>query len=337
MSFLNRCSTIIRRSSKDLFFINLDKGISYNYYDSTNDYIFSNTLLEDNEMNFSNCYFTLNKLDEIYGVYVNSSLNILTATNNSNTFIEKEVLNYDFNKFGISFPYINIVGDNIHIFYYVYNLNSNNTCALFHHVKQNNVWTENKIDFLNYFVLDNYKVVWIQNSPIVFYFKLVDGFEELFLCKFNISTLTWSNPIQVTNSKKNKLYLNILKDNMNFYHLVFCENTNGSYSIRYLNGYLNDSSFQINTDKYIVEPSANMYPSLMKKDSKLYLMWVDFGRLYTSFSDDLGKTWSDPKIDEFSLEENFIRANFYSNYKEDLSYNVNSVFTSENDIGIIGF
>ena len=51
-------------------------------------------------------------------------------------------------------------------------------------------------------------------------------------------------------------------------------------------------------------------------------MWVNFGKLYTSFSEDLGKTWSDPKIDEFSLEENFIRANFYSNYKEDLSYTV---------------
>lgn len=337
MSFLNKCSTIIRRSSKDLFFINLDKEISYNYYDHNNNYVFAKTLLDDPNINFSNCYFTLNNLDEIYGVYVKDSLKILTASSNSNTFIEKEVLSYDFNRFGIDFPYINIVGDNIHIFYYVYNLNSNNTCALFHHVKQDGVWTENKIDFINHIVLDNYKVIWIQNNPIVFYFNLVDGFEEVFLCKFNISTLTWSNPIQITNSKKNKVYLNILKDSMNFYHLTFCENINGSYSIRYLNGYLNDNSFQVNIDNYIEDPSTHMYPSLMKKDSKLYLMWVNFGRLYTSISEDLGKTWSSPNIDEFSLEEDFIRANFFSNYKEDSGYNVNAVFTTIDDIGIIGF
>ncbi len=42
MSFINKCSTIIRRSSKDMFYIHLDKGISYNYYDKNNELVFSN-------------------------------------------------------------------------------------------------------------------------------------------------------------------------------------------------------------------------------------------------------------------------------------------------------
>ena len=47
MSFINKCSTIIRRSSKDMLYIHLDKGISYNYYDKNNELVFSKKLIKD--------------------------------------------------------------------------------------------------------------------------------------------------------------------------------------------------------------------------------------------------------------------------------------------------
>ena len=337
MSFINKHSTIIRRSSKDLFFINYDKEISYKYYNKDNNFVFEKKLIANNSIDFSNCYFSLNRFDEIYGVYCDNGLRMLSTTSESSTFYEKEILGYDSSKFGISFPYLNIINDDIHIFYYVYNHNSNNTCALFHHFKHKDVWTENKIDFINHIVLDNYIVIWSQDTPIIFYFNLVNGFEEIFLSKFNLSTLTWSNPIQITNSKKNKIYLNVLKDSMNFYHITFCERIESGYSVKYINGYLNDNLFEVDNSSYITYPSTFMYPCLLKKDSILYLMWVNFGRLYTSSSSDLGKTWSEHKIDPYSVEDDFIRANFFSNYKDDSSYNVNSIFTTMDDVGIIGF
>ncbi|MPN54163.1 hypothetical protein SDC9_201832 [bioreactor metagenome] len=41
-------------------------------------------------------------------------------------------------------------------------------------------------------------------------------------------------------------------------------------------------------------------------------------------------------MDEYSAEDKFIRSAFYSNYKEDLKYNVSNVFSTLNDVGILG-
>ncbi|MGL5329518.1 MAG: hypothetical protein ACRDD7_09625, partial [Peptostreptococcaceae bacterium] len=318
-------------------FINLDDEISYKYYDSSGKYIFSDTLKNASSINFSNTYFTLNNLDEIYGIYCDNSLKMMFLPSNSSSFIESEILSYDYTKFEISFPFLNIINDNIHIFYYVYSIDSINTCALFHHVKHNNIWTENKIDFIEHIVLDNYNIVWNQDIPIIFYFNLVNGFEELFFSKFNTNTLSWSNPIQITNSKRNKVYLNIIKDSMNFYHITFCEEINNGYAVKYLNGYLNDDMFKIDTFNYINSPSLCMYPSLLKKNSELFITWIEFGRLYTNKSIDLGKTWSKHNIEMLDDKEAFIRSKFFSNYDKDKQFNVNSVFTTIDDIGLLGF
>ena len=139
MSFINKCSTIIRRSSKDMLYIHLDKGISYNYYDKNNELVFSKKLIKDDSIDFTNCFFTLSNLDNIYGIYNDGSLKMLTALSNSSTFTQTEILKYNSKKFGICFPYINVINNDIHILYYVYNNNSANTCSLFHHIKHNNL------------------------------------------------------------------------------------------------------------------------------------------------------------------------------------------------------
>ena len=59
--------------------------------------------------------------------------------------------------------------------------------------------------------------------------------------------------------------------------------------------------------------------------------------LDVSISNDLGKTWSEHEIDETSIDEDFCRARFLSNYSGDLSYNLTSIFTVNDDITIIGF
>lgn len=337
MSFINECFTIIRSSNKDVFNIKLDNtSIVFDYY-KDNNFINSNTLNIKSKVNFSNCSFNLDSNDNVYGVYRDKALKLVEVNKHNNKISSKDILTYNHKKFNILFPYINIVDSNIHLLYYVYNNNSTNTCALFHHYNHNGVWIENKIDFINHICLDNFVVLWSQNCPIVFYLKLFDGYEEVFFSRFNNSTFTWSNPVQITNSKKSKLYLSVLKDSMNFYHITFCENENNGYYIRYMNGYLNENKFDINTYSSIADNSAYMYPSLLKNNNSLYLMWVNHNRLFSSISNDLGKTWSDNNIDEFSIKEDFTRAKFISNYKDDLIYNSTGVFTTYKDIGLLGF
>lgn len=337
MSFINKCSTIIRLSNKEILNIYNDNNLTFEYFDRNKNLLYSNTISNSSNLDFTNSYFNLSINDSIYGIYKNNSLNLIEVKNKGSEIIKKEILTYNYKKFDVVFPYIKILNNNIHILYYVYNNNSSNTCALFHHYNKNKIWIENKIDFINHIVLDNFKVLWINNNPIVFYFKLVNGYEEIFSSRFNNSTLSWSNPIQITNSCRNKLYLSVLKDSMNFYHLTFCEKVDNGYSVKYINGYLNEYNLDINISSYISTPSICRFPNLIKHKSNLYLIWVDHERLYSCNSSDLGKTWSNTVIDNFSLDEYFTRANFISNYKDDLNYNVTNVFTISNKIDIIGF
>ena len=336
MSFINKHSTIIRRSDKEIFKFYIDNNIKLNHYDKYNNLISSNILNNLNGMDFTNCSFCLNN-DDIYGIYKDNSLKMLHIPKGSSNISKKDIFSFDSNKFDILFPYINVVNNSIHILYYVYNNSSTNTCALFHHYYNNGIWTENKIDFINHIILDNFTVLWIQNAPIVFYLNLVNGCEEVFFSRFNNSTLSWSKPSQITNSNKNKLYLSVLKDNMNFYHLAFCECIDNGYAVKYMNGYLNEDDLDVSNSIYVSGPSTCIYPSIVKENSNIYLMWVNYNKLYTSTSIDVGRTWSEHEIDEASLDEDFCRCKFLSEYSDDLSYNLTSIFTINDDITILGF
>ena len=335
MSFINKYSTIIRFSNKEMLNIYSDNDIKFEYFDKNKNLLCSNSIPNSSYLDFTNSYFNLNSDDSVYGIYKNNSLNLVEIKNNGNEILKKEILNYDYKRFDILFPYVKILDNNIHILYYLYEKNSFNTCTLFHNYNKNNTWIKNKVDCIDHIILDNFKVFWIDNTPIVFYFKLINGYEEIFCSKFNSSTLDWSCPIQITNSSKNKLYLSILKDYKNFYHLTFCENINNGYAVKYINGDLKENKFDVNISSYASSPSTCRFPNLIKYKSDLYLTWVNHEKLYTCKSFDLGKTWSNPTIDNVSLNKNFTRANFLSNYKEDLNYNISDIFTISNKIDII--
>lgn len=337
MSFINNRSAIIRRRNKDMFYVYLTSdGLYYNYYDSNNNLVHKDKLINNLEMNSIRYSFSLDEDDNIYCIISDKSLQILECKNNYSIFSQKESITYNFKKFGLAFPYVKYINDNAHVFYYVFNNSSNNTCALFHHYRHNNYWIENKIDFINHLVLDNFTVLWNESVPTIFYLKLVNGCEEVFASRFNLGTFCWSDPIQITNSSKNKIYLSVIRDSMNFYHLCFCEYVENGYAVKYINGYLNDNRFDVDASSYLSQPSTCMYPSLVKKDNKLFICWVDFNKLFTSYSENTGKTWSEPSIDEYSTGDDFVRSNFYSNYKDDLSYNISYVFSTLNEVGILG-
>ena len=337
MSFINECYAIVRRKNKDMLYIYLrNNGLYYKYYDSNNNLVHKDILINNTDIDFTKYSFSLDEDDNIYCIYCDKSLQILECKNNSNTFIPKESITYNFKKFGLAFPYIKYINDSVHIFYYVFNNESTNTCALFHHYKENNYWIENKIDFINHLVLNNFVVLWNGLAPTIFYLKLINGCEEVFASKFNLGTFCWSDPIQITNSNKNKIYLDVIRDSMNFYHLCFCEYVKNGYVVKYINGYLNNNKFEMDTSSYLSQPSTCMYPSLLKKDNKLFVYWVNFNKLFTSYCENNGKTWCDPSIDEYSIKDDFVRSAFLSNYKDDLGYNINHVFSTSNEVGILG-
>ena len=337
MSFINDQYAIIRRRNKDMFYMYLDNGgINYNYYDSNGDIIHQSKLINNKDIDFTKYSFSLDDKDNIYCLYCDKSLQLLKCNNNSYDFYQTESITYNYKKFGLAFPYVKYIEDNGHIFYYVFNNNATNICAIFHHYRHNNSWIENKIDFINHIVLNNFIVLWNQSVPTIFYFNLVNGCEEIFASRFNLGTFVWSTPVQITNSGHNKIYLNVIRDSMNFYHLTFCENEKSGYMVKYISGYLNENKFDLKNSSYLNNPSACMYPSLIKEDTTLYISWVNLNKLFTSTSNDGGLNWCKPVIDEFSTYSDFTRCSFSSNYEGDLKSCVNNVFSSLDNVEILG-
>jgi len=336
MAFVNVCEGLIRKSNKDMINLKYTKGLVADYISSDGNLINSKKLV-NGDISFIDTCFDIDDQDNVYGVVNNKEGHLLYIYNKDINFNTSTILNYDSEKFNISYPYVKNINGNIHLIYYLSNKTTNTVSALFHHFNRNGEWFENKIDFVNHVVLNNFIVTWNGDTPTVFYLNSVNGAEELFACRFNHATKVWSNPIQITNSQMPKIYLSIIKDSMNFYHIAYSENVNLGYAIKYTNGYLKEDSFETTRSNYITGASTCSFPSLTQVNSNLYLSWIQYNKLCTAISNDLGNTWNDRNIDEHSIEEDFIRFSFRSNCINDKDYNTDTVFGTKDPFGILGF
>lgn len=336
MSFLNKFSTILRKSNKEIIHIFEDSNLKFNFFDEKNEIIATSTLNSRNYMDSSSYYFTILPNDDIYGIYNDNALKIVEIKKDTNKILIKDIMNYNTFKFDILYPYINLIDDDIHIFYYLFNNISNSSCILFHHYNKNNIWRECKIDFINHTVINNFEVLDVENSPVIFYMSVVNGYEELFFSKFNKYALKWSKPCQITNSRKNKMYLSAIYEEGSF-HISFCESENNCYSVKYINGKIDSkNNFNLDIASFISTPSACMFPNIIKEDDDISVMWVDFNKIYKCSSSDFGKSFGTPSIDSYSLDDDFCVSRFFSNYKQDNLYKSSGVFSTFKDISILG-
>lgn len=334
MSFFNECSYLLRNSNKDILFLNSGPKLSYNCFNK-NDYA-SHDILLNSPIEFSNYYFDIDENDKIYGIFNDKALNVVSFDYNSKKFNIINKISYDYKNYSLDFPYIKFVGKDIHVMYYL-TCRSSSTTILFHHYRHNGKWFESKIDIVNLSILDKFTVFFNNDTPIIFYIGSVDGVTQILTSTFNNSICMWSSPIQLTHSVSNKVFLSVINDPLNFYHISFSESQDSGYSIRYMNGYLNTNKFNINIDKTITDCSDCMFPTLIKYKDILYLMWVQNRKLYTTQSYDLGISWSEFLEDEYTLTNKFTRCIIKSNYSSDLDYNCSSTFISSDHISILGF
>lgn len=336
MAFINSFSSVIRKSNKEIVHIFENNGIDFNFYDKNNDLIKKAHINSKNPIDCSNCYFSLSKNDSIYGVYNEDVLKILEIKNNSQKILMKEIIEYNPNKFDILYPYIQVLNDKIHIFYYLFDNKSNTTSKLFHQYNKNGIWKKSKIDFIYSSILNNFEISFVNDTPIIFYLNTVGENEEIFFSKFDKTKLKWSRPFQITNSKKNKLYLGVLFDKETF-HITFCESEDNLYCVKYINGNIDSkNNFNLNIYSFVSSPSICMFPNIIKENNDISILWVDFNKLFKSTTSNFGKTFTEPVVDEFSIQEDFCKSKFMSNYKNDFNYKSSNIFTIYKDFSIIG-
>lgn len=332
MPFIDKTSILIENSlNKNISLFELENDIIYTNMDSQLNVISSNSII-DGKFSFVDIWLDIDNNENIYGILNNKKGLLQNLTINSNNLKKDTLIKYDPKNFLIKFPYTKTLKDESHIAYYSIN-KSNPYCAyLIHIYKSKNTIKKNRIDFINYNILSNFIILYNNNIPIIFYFKIINNAEELFISTFDTKTCTWSTPQQITNSNKGKIYLSVIKDNKDNFHIVFSENNNSNkYFCKYLCGSITKNTFSVYTEKYIHKHSMCVFPNLIYINSKIYIQWIEYFDLYYSESLDSGESWSEPKLNYLVSNLNFKRYEFRSN---DKTYNASTIYAL-NDYKII--
>ena len=326
MSFIDKTNIVIKKNNNDLYYFDIDKDIVLTKINNKNDILLPKILFTG-DYSFVDIWLDTNEKDNIYGIINDKKGKILNLNIEEDNIDKHTMIKYDYKNFIVKFPYTKHISNIKHTIYYSINKSIPLLANLIHIYEDDNIYVKNTIDFIDYNILSNFVVAYSNNRPIIFYFKLVDKFEELFVSTFDLNSRSWSKPIQITKSNKNKIYLSVLQDENSNYHIVFSENNDNKYYCKYVNISLENNFLKINQESIISKDVMCLFPSIIKENSTIYIQWVEYFDLYICKSCDLGISWSKPIMDKNISNQPFIRYQYISD-------NITSIFAPKNNLSL---
>ena len=333
--FFNNAEILIKKSNRDLNIFKLSDKIIYEDIKANTNEIYKKELM-DGDYSFVVINIDIDENDNVYGILNDKKGKLLSISIEDDIYMDT-ILKYDCKNFFIKFPYIKNFSKENHIFYYLVKKENPNISDLIHIYRDKNFSMKNIVDYIPYNIMSNFEVIWDKNIPILFYFKHVDEVEELFVSVFNIEKNKWSEPFKITDSKKSKIYLSVIKDVRGYYNIVFAEENEGKYYCQYIKGKLKYNKFEILESTLIKTELMCLFPHLINHRNELYIQWGEYNNLYTCKSVDLGATWGKTKLNNPEADKFLKRYIYKSNNIEERDYIVNSIFTDKEDIDMLDY
>lgn len=340
MAFINHVETIIKKSNKDiLVFYTHKNNLIVKTFINNKGWLDLKNIVSDIISNQFN--IQIDKNDKIYGVANNFDGEILYLYTDDNVDIKyKKLFDYDNEKYIIKYPYIIKNGDNIHIFYYIRDINDYRIWSMCCHYFDGEKWKNHNVEFIKSYPIINPFIITKYNDDLnIFYFNKVDDKEEVYYNKFNYNNKQWSESQKLTSTGNKKIYLGVLKDNANLHHITWSEFINENLTIRYTSRNLNKKVIQENDEMILSEQSNCSFPTIIKAGEVLWALWAQMNKVYRCNSFDEGRTWGEPTIDNKSYKDDIIRYKFITNDKEELeNFKLNNVFgLNYPKISFVGF
>lgn len=335
MSFIKQSSILIRNSMNNLYSISVENGISINYIDS-NFEIKKNKKISSDVSSLSTIYFDISSNDNIYGLFTEKN-KLLNYIHINDSIISKTlILKYDSHKYKIKFPFIKRLDDKVHIIHYEISKEKPHFSTLVHYYKKNNIWTKNIIDFLSYKILNNFEVIINKDNLKIYYFKLINGYEELYVANYSFNKEQWDIPIQITSSNKSKVYLSLLKDSKNIYHIVYSEKNNNQFYCKYINLFFEGKTPYVQNNILLSTKIPSLFPNIIKYKDILYCQWLEYNHLYSTHSLNNGESWSNIQLFNESYNYSFTQFIFKSNYNKDEYLNAPKFYSYTNSLKLLG-
>lgn len=336
MAFVRMFNTLIQKYNKNIIFNISNNNIIMQNYSNEFTLLFSKEIVKGN-YSFVDIWFDINEQDDtIYGIINEQNNSLLYLYINDKIILKNTLLKYDSDIFNIKFLYIKKKNTNTHIVFYLVDRHNINQCSIIHYYKEKDTWIKTKIDTLYYNILTNFVIIFDNSTPTIFYQKITEGYEELFTSTFDSTLKTWTTPIQLTNSHKFKVYLSVIKGLDGCYHVTYSENNSNKFYCTYIKVYIKQNIFTIPINTTISETVACTFPNIIEINKILYIQWVEFNTLHYCASFDYGETWTQPMVDDTSLEHNFY-CYTYKNNTFDRKHNTSPViFACDNPSNILG-
>ena len=335
MAFSSKLRTLIRKSDGSTIKVTSDNGINFSTYDNKLNLQHSYLISSENS-DFTDYYFDINKNDSIYGLILSKKKEIFYTYINDKIMFKKSLFTIDSLDENIKFPYIKQINNELHIFYFLINTNSPNGKLIHKQYSDNSVITT-EVNSFEFNILTNFIVITDNKNINVFYFKIIQNAEELFMSTFSLDTNSWLCPQQITDSKNKKIYLSAIKSSKdNNYHISYSENINNQYYCTYINGYTKDNEFITKSSLFIKTSVACLFPNIIEYNNILNIQWIEFNNLYSSISYDSGSTWSNDSMAILGIDTPFSLYFYKSNYANDLNNKIPSIFAFDHSLKMLG-
>lgn len=325
MVFYNNRVSIADVNGKEIYLIrNIKNELILNYYSANGD--IEESIVADNALDE---FDILIKDDSIYLVYqdreYNLNLSIIKGRDRSN----HKLTSADFPKV----LELNIIkhNDNISMIF-LYPINSkNNILQIEHNMLKDEVWHNLLVDQVRISqVLNPIKLINREGTIYLAYYYE----NQICLKSFDENDEEWKESIVLTDNKE-KLYLDLIYDD-DYLHLVYSEYIDGNYVIKY-KMFKYDISLTEEYEADISRKSNSANPTIIKNENLLWIVWNESSRIYSRYSDDKGRTWSEIKIWDESTKYNIVRYKYTSNIKHKSRILDNTFGSIHPDIKFIGF
>ncbi|MBB6217044.1 hypothetical protein HNQ80_003149 [Anaerosolibacter carboniphilus] len=202
----------------------------------------------------------------------------------------------------------------VHILYCVSSAESDRRYRIYHHLYEKQSWSTYEVeDIGRKEVLNPFQIYTEKDRLILCYYNQIKKEEQIFLKTFDTFNKKWGTGVQLTFGSNYKMYLDTLMTSKENFHLTYSEYVEGNLVVRYEGYKIKGSQVTKMTEEYVSNPANCSYPTFVYNDKKLWVVWTEYDQVVSSFTMDMGNTWSVPYLWKASKEQPFVRYKFLSN------------------------
>jgi hypothetical protein len=199
---------------------------------------------------------------------------------------------------------------------------------IYHHYYNDQEWKTFVVqDIKRKNLLNSFQIIKNEEILMLGFYDFLKDQEQIYIKEFDLEKEQWKNSIEITSSSKEKLYLDMFVEKNRILHVAYSEYVEGNLVIKYEKYKFENNQIKKLIEKILSNPSNCSYATFVKQNEKLWVIWTEYEQVVSCFTEDNGKTWSEPYLWKESKTIDFFRYKFNTNAQEiKAGYELNYTF-----------